>query len=260
MTDVLTTVLNDLTAEGDALDALVAELDETGWRTPTPAAGWDVATQVSHLAWTDEVAVKAATDKEAWDEVVLLAIADPTGFVDTEALAGAQVSHTELLARWRAAREGIRATLAAYGVGKMPWFGPPMSPTSMATARLMETWAHSLDVHAALGVTPEPTDRIRHIAHLAVRTRDFAFLTHDLTPPSGEFRIDLLAPYGDVWTFGPEDAEQTVTGPALDLCLLATQRVNRADTALVATGPDADRWLDIAQCFAGPPGEGRSKA
>ena len=59
-----------------------------------------------------------------------------------------------------------------------------------------------------------------------------------------------------MWAFGPEDAEQTVTGSALDLCLLATQRINRADTDLVATGPDADRWLDIAQCFAGPPGEG----
>ena len=77
------------------------------------------------------------------------------------------------------------------------------------------------------------------------------------TPPAGEFRIDLVAPDGDVWAFGPEDAGQTVTGSALDLCLLATQRINRADTDLVATGPDADKWLDIAQCFAGPPGEGR---
>ena len=77
MTDVLTTVLTDLAAEGDALEALVADLYEDGWRTPTPAAGWDVATQVSHLAWTDEVAVKAATDKEAWDAVVLLAMARP---------------------------------------------------------------------------------------------------------------------------------------------------------------------------------------
>ena len=140
----------------------------------------------------------------------------------------------------------------------MPWFGPPMSPTSMATARLMETWAHSLDVHAALGVTPEPSNRLRHIAHLAVRTRNFAFVTHSLTPPVSEFRIDLVAPDGDVWAFGPEDAEQTVTGSALDLCLLATQRSNRADTDLVASGPEANTWLDIAQCFAGAPGAGRS--
>jgi uncharacterized protein (TIGR03084 family) len=258
MTDVLTTVLKDLTAEGDALDVLVADLDETGWRRPTPAPGWDVATQISHLAWTDEVAVKAATDKEAWDAVVLLALADPGGFVDVEARAGATATPASLLARWRAGRVELRSALAAYDGGRMPWFGPPMSPTSMATARLMETWAHSLDVHEALGVTPEPTNRIRHIAHLAVRTRDFAFITNSSTPPAGEFRIDLVAPDGDVWAFGPEDAAQTVTGSALDLCLLATQRINRADTDLVATGPDADRWLDIAQCFAGPPGEGRS--
>ena len=61
-----------------------------------------------------------------------------------------------------------------------------------------------------------------------------------------------------MWTFGPEDTEQTVTGSALDLCLLATQRINRVNTDLVTTGGDADQWLDIAQCFAGPPGEGRS--
>ena len=71
MTDVLTQVLADLEAEGDRLEQLVAGLDEDGWRTPTPAPGWDVATQVAHLTWTDDVAVKAATDKEAWDEVVL---------------------------------------------------------------------------------------------------------------------------------------------------------------------------------------------
>ena len=55
-----------------------------------------------------------------------------------------------------------------------------------------------------------------------------------------------------------EDAPQRVTGPALDFCLLVTQRAHRADLALTAEGPDADRWLDIAQAFAGPPGDGRT--
>ena len=257
MTDVLTQVLADLAAEGDRLDALVGDLDDAGWRTPTPAPGWDVATQVAHLLWTDEVAVKAATDKQAWDEVVLGAIADPEGFVDQEAAAIAR--EDGLLERWRAARTRLHATLTAYPQGeKMPWFGPPMSAASMATARLMETWAHSLDVHEGLGAPVEDTDRIRHVAHLGVRTRNFAFAVHGLDAPTEEFRIDLVSPSDDVWSWGPEDAAQTLTGSAGDFCRLVTQRINRADTDLVATGSDVDRWLDIAQAFAGRPGEGRS--
>jgi uncharacterized protein (TIGR03084 family) len=257
MTDVLMQVLADLAAEGDRVEALVADLDEAGWRTPTPAAGWDVATQVAHLAWTDDVAVKAATDKAAWDEVVLGAIADPEGFVDSEAQALAK--EPDLLDRWRTGRARLREVLAAYPrAEKMPWFGPPMSATSMATARLMETWAHGLDVHEALGAPVEDTDRIRHVAHLGVRTRNFAFAVHGLDAPAEEFRIDLVSPSGDLWTWGPEDAAQTLTGSAGDFCRLVTQRIHRADTDLVATGPDVDRWLDIAQAFAGQPGSGRA--
>ncbi|MCF6378643.1 TIGR03084 family metal-binding protein [Nocardioides KLBMP 9356] len=257
MNDVLRQVLADLDAEGERLDALVRDLDDAGWRTPTPATGWDVATQVAHLAWTDEVALMAATDKEAWDAVVLGAIGDPEGFVDTEARRIAR--EDGLLDRWRTGREALRDALTSYPAGqKMPWFGPPMSATSMATARLMETWAHSLDVHEGLGVPVEDTDRIRHVAHLGVRTRNFAFAVHGLDVPAEEFRIDLVSPSEDVWSWGPEDAAQTLTGSAGDFCRLVTQRIHRADTDLVATGADVDRWLDIAQAFAGQPGEGRA--
>lgn len=257
MTDVLTQVLTDLAAEGQRLEDLVAGLDDDGWRAPTPAPGWDVATQVAHLAWTDGAALRAATDKDAWDALVLAAIADPDGFVDEQALALARVA--DLVDRWRDGRAALHAALTAYPHGqRMPWFGPPMSAASMATARLMETWAHSLDVHEGLGVEVVDTDRIRHVAHLGVRTRDFAFAVHGLDAPAEEFRIDLVAPSGEVWSWGPEDAAQTMTGSAGDFCRLVTQRVHRADTDLVAAGPDVDRWLGIAQAFAGQPGEGRA--
>lgn len=257
MTDVLAQVLADLAAEGDRLDVLVADLDAAGWRTPTPAAGWDVAAQVAHLAWTDGVALKAATDKDAWDAVVMDAIADPAGFVDAQALVLAAAP--DLLDRWRTAREDLQHALSVHPQGeKMPWFGPPMSATSMATARLMETWAHSLDVHEGLGAPVEDTDRIRHVAHLGVRTRNFAFGVHGLGAPAEEFRIDLVAPSEDIWSWGPEDAAQTLTGSAGDFCRLVTQRAHRTDTDLVASGADVDRWLDIAQAFAGQPGEGRT--
>jgi uncharacterized protein (TIGR03084 family) len=255
---VLEQVLTDLTAEGDALDAAVAPLDVAGWRTLTPAEGWDIATTIVHLAWTDECAIAAGTDKQAWDALVLRAIDNPNGFVDDQAFAGAKASAAEILARWQATRPALVAMLREYPEGeKLPWYGPPMSPTSMGTARFMETWAHALDVYDALGISREPTDRIRHIAHLGVRTRNFAFGVHELEPPSEEFRVVLTAPSGEVWAWGPDDAAQTVTGPAYDFCLLVTQRRHRDDLELVATGPDADRWLDIAQAFAGPSGSGR---
>ncbi|HET7431715.1 MAG TPA: TIGR03084 family metal-binding protein [Nocardioides sp.] len=258
MNDLLDGVLADLAAESERLDDLVSPLEEADWRRATPAAGWDVATQVAHLAWTDEAAVAAATDKERWDALVLEAISDPTGVVDAAALDGGKAEPADLLERWRTARAALADALRGVPTGeKLPWFGPPMSPTSMATARFMETWAHSLDVHEALGAEPEVTDRIRHVAHLGVRTRNFSFAAHDQEPPADEFRVELTAPSGDLWTWGPEEAAQSVRGSARDFCLLVTQRVHRNDTDLVAQGRDANAWLSVAQCFAGPPGEGR---
>jgi uncharacterized protein (TIGR03084 family) len=135
-----------------------------------------------------------------------------------------------------------------------------MSVPSMATARLMETWAHGLDVTDALRTPPSVSPRLRHVAHIGVRARDFAFRQHGLPPPAEEFRVELAAPDGGTWTWGPDDAAQRIAGPALDFCLRVTQRRHRDDLALTAEGPDADRWLDVAQAFAGPPGPGRPPA
>ncbi len=252
-------VLADLAAESAELDAAVAGLDARAWRTPTPAPGWSVADQIGHLAWTDEIANVAATDAEVFAARLRAALARFDGYVDRAAAEWGARSPADLLAAWRGGREALAAALRAVPDGhKVPWFGPPMSATSMATARLMETWAHGQDVVDALGATREPTDRLRHVAHIGVRTRDFAFLVRDLAPPPEPFRIELTGPHGDLWAWGPDDAAQRVTGPALDFCLLVTQRRHRADLDVAAEGDDAQRWLHIAQAFAGPPGEGRA--
>jgi uncharacterized protein (TIGR03084 family) len=254
----VTRVLADLAAEGDELDAHLVALPEAGWATPTPAAGWTIAHQIAHLNWTDRLALLAIDRPDRFAGAMREAIADPAGFVDDAAAAGAELSPGDLLAGWRADRAELADRLAAIEPGrKLDWFGPPMSPASMATARLMETWAHGLDVAEALGRQPRPTGRLQHVARLAVRTRDFAFRLHGLPVPTEEFRIELAAPDGDCWQYGPADAAQSVTGPAFDFCLLAVQRRNRRDLALVASGPQAEAWLDIMQAFAGPPGTGR---
>ncbi|TDB79466.1 TIGR03084 family protein [Actinomadura sp. KC216] len=254
-------LLADLAAEGDSLDALVAPLPAARWADATPAEGWTIAHQIAHLAWTDAQAIVAATDPAGFARLVEQALATPDDHVEAGAREGAGEDPARLLARWRDGRHRMADALATVPSGqRLPWFGPPMSVASMATARLMETWAHGEDIADALGVRRTPTRRLRHVAHIGVRARDFAFRNRGLEPPADAFHVVLEGPDGDEWTWGPADAAQSVTGPALDFCLLATQRRHRDDLALTAAGADADRWLDVAQAFAGPPGPGRAPA
>lgn len=248
----------DLRAESDELDALVADLAPERWATPTPAPGWSIAHQIAHLLWTDRVALTAVTDEHAFAAVLAEAGKDPSGFVDAGAEELAATPPQRLLADWRDTRNRLHDELLAVVDGrKLPWFGPPMSAASMATARLMETWAHGLDVADALGMRRPGTARLRSIAHIGVRTRDFAFTINGLAPPQDPFYVQLRAPDGSTWSWGPEDAAQRVTGAAEDFCLLVTQRRPRAELDVSATGADAETWLGIAQAFAGPPGPGR---
>lgn len=252
-------VFADLREEGGELDALVAELPAPAWARPTPAEGWSVAHQIAHLHWTDRAALLALTDADGFARQAEEALKAPDTFVDEGAEEGARLAPAELLAHWREGRRALDAALAAASPdARFPWYGPPMKAASMASARLMETWAHGQDVADALGARRTPTARLRHVARIGVRARDYAYAVRGLPAPEGEFRVELTAPDGvQRWEYGPPEAPQRVTGPALDFCLLVTQRAHRADLALTATGPDADRWLDIAQAFAGPAGPGR---
>jgi uncharacterized protein (TIGR03084 family) len=251
-------IVDDLRAESDELDALVANLPENHWQTPTPAPGWTIAHQIGHLLWTDRVALTSVTDESAFGGLLREAAADPAGFVDAAAEVEAQRPGGELVDDWRTTRRRLHDELLNVPSDrKLPWFGPPMSPASMATARLMETWAHGLDVADALGARRKASSRLQSIAHLGVRTRDFAFAVHGLPPPKEPFHVELSAPDGPPWRWGPEDAAQRVTGSALDFCYLVTQRRPLAELDIVAVGADAQRWLTIAQAFAGPPGPGR---
>jgi uncharacterized protein (TIGR03084 family) len=245
--------LDDLEAEGRELDALVAALPPGAWSAPTPAPGWTVAHQIAHLAWTDEVALLALTDAASFAAHEREALAGPGSFVDDAAALGARTDPPELLRRWRRGRDAVGEALRASPAGtRVPWYGPPMSVASMATARLMETWAHGQAIVDGLGLRRDPTPRLRQVARLGWRTRDYSYRVRGLTPPDEPFRVELQAPGGGRWAFGPDDAPQRVTGPALDFCLLVTRRRPRADLAVRAEGPDADRWLDIAQAFASP--------
>ena len=182
----------DLAAESAVTRALVAGLDEAGWRTPTPAAGWDIADQISHLAYFNEVTVRSAVDPEQFKAELAAAEADGGINPDTIAARFRDRTGAQLLAWFEVARADLIGTFAGLDPrARLPWFGPAMSAASSLTARIMETWAHTQDIADALGVTREPTPRLRHVAHIGVGARAFSYAVHGKTPPPDPVRVEL---------------------------------------------------------------------
>jgi uncharacterized protein (TIGR03084 family) len=251
----------DLRAEHDALDEIVAPLDEKSWNKPTPAEPWTVRDQISHLTFYDGVATGAVVDPDEfrrWLREEAVSQITPAQGDPADLVLGRSITGKELLDVWRTGRTELCKTFSELDPKtRIPWFGPDMSAVSFATARLMETWAHGQDVADALGVQREPSDRLKHICHIGVRALPFAYTINKREVPTEPIRVEVKAPSGEMWTWGPEEAENVVRGSALDFALVVTQRRHRDDTGLEAIGPVADEWLSIAQAFAGPPGPGR---
>lgn len=246
----------DLAAEHGALDALVANLDEPQWSTITPAVGWSVRDQISHLWFFDQRAVMAMVDPAAFADDIQWLLANGGTAASVEA--GRAMSGESLLAAWRADRERLLGVAGTIDPSvRVPWYGPAMAARSFITARLMETWAHGQDVADALGVQRTPTQRLRHVAHIGVRARPFSYLVNGKQMPDTPVYVELAAPDGSTWQWGDPGADR-VSGTALDFCLVVTQRRHVADTALSVEGEAAQEWIAIAQAFAGDAGGGRA--
>jgi len=243
-------ICQDLADEHAALDAIVADLTEAGWATPTPAAGWDVRDTIVHIVQADEAGYLAVADPDAFERAKAAVM---TGGLDAFG-SGRGRSGAETLAWWRDTRQRMLDAFAPLGAkARIPWFGPSMSALSFATARLMETWSHGQDIATALGTTIAPTDRLRHVAHIGITTRGWSYANRGRVAPETPVRVELVAPSGAVWTWGPDDATDRVEGTALDFCLVVTQRRPVGTTALRTTGAAATEWMELAQAFAGPP-------
>ncbi|MFB7454723.1 TIGR03084 family metal-binding protein [Streptomyces sp. NPDC056194] len=255
----LNDVLKDLATEIEETARLVEGLDEQAWHTATPAPGWTVADQIAHLTFIFHLAGTAASDAEGFAQLAAGAAGDFDGAVNAALKLFNPFPPAELLGRFRALGRKSVDALAAVPEGQVvPWLVNPLPPTVLASAGIMEIFGHGQDIADALGVRREPTERLRHLVFFTFLTRDFGYLSRDLTPPAEPFRFEVTAPNGEIWAYGPEDAANKITGPAEDLCLLVTRRRHRDDLAVVATGDEAERWLDIAQAYRGPAGEGRT--
>lgn len=249
----------DLRAEHDDLDAIVADLASDDWDRVTPAEGWSIRDTISHLAYFDGTATTAALEPDLFVQEVEAAQASGRDLIAEGTAMGRGLDAPDVLDWWRQRRTALLDALGPLAPSdRLPWYGPPMAARSFATARLMETWAHGQDVFDALGLDRAATDRLRHVAHIGVRARPFAYATNGRELPVGDVRIELTGPGGDRWAWGPEEATDRVIGLALDFSLVVTQRRHLDDVALHIEGAAATDWMEIAQAFAGPPGAGRA--
>ncbi len=248
-------VLDDLVAEQAALDDVVAPLDPEQWSLPTPSPRWSIADQVGHLTYFDTTAALAIRDTDAFtahrDELV-------ASMTDELAVDEATLGHFRSLspdaqlAEWRRRRAELEeAGRTLDDSTRVEWYGPSMGSKSFLTARLMEVWAHGQDICDTVGVQRPATDRIRHIAQLGVITRGWSYLVRGEQPPERPVDVTLTAPSGEIWHWNDADDADTITGPAIDFCLVVTQRRHPSDTDLAIAGEAAQDWMSKAQAFAG---------
>jgi uncharacterized protein (TIGR03084 family) len=243
---------------GQDVVKLVSGLDDAGWERPTPAPGWTVAHQIAHLAATFRMAGLAMSDPERFQKFAANLGPDFDANVDLAMSPYLKEPHPVLLDRWREELVALDAAMAGTPpMQVVPWLVRPLPAAVLAAAGMMELVGHGQDIADALGVHREPPPGLTHLVDFISRTWDFGYQVRGLPTPDVELRFEVTTPSGALLTAGPEDSPERVTGPAVDLCLLATRRRHRDDLSLTATGAEADRWLDLAQAYRGPSGPGR---
>jgi uncharacterized protein (TIGR03084 family) len=254
------TVVDDYVAEAMRLEGILALLTEAQWLTQSSADGWSIADVVLHLALSDEGVVVSAGGASPREGSPLRegagSLGEGAGTVDEWAARMVDAERTtpaQAFTRLRRARDAaVEALRAADPQVPLQWVSGPAKPATLATTRLAEYWAHGLDITGPFGIDFPDTSRLRHIAWLAHRTLPYAFSLAGEEPVA--VRCSLTAPDGvTTWTFGPDDAESGISGPAGAFCRVAAQRLDPgapAASGLRATGPHGATALRVVRTYA----------
>lgn len=252
-------ILADLLAEQAALDPIVRALSDADWATPTASPRWTVTDQIAHLTFFDERAALAIESPDRFDEERsrLFGAGGDLGVDELTLTAVRSLPAGDRHAAWLRGRDALeRAAVGLADDTRVPWYGPSMGAKSFLTARLMECWAHGQDVVDAVHAHRPASDRLRHVVQMGYATRGWTYANRGEVAPEGDVHLRLTAPSGDEWTWGPDNADARVHGPAEDFCLVVTQRRHLDDVSLAVEGAVAVDWLSKAQAFAGPPTSG----
>lgn len=255
--DLMPRQAEDFRAESDALAAILDPLTDAEFATPTLFKRWTIDDVIGHLHMFNVAADLTLESADGFAQFYA-EIAEGRGTgrsmldVQSDWLKGAR--GRKLFDLWRAQYERTAQNYASADPRtRLKWAGPDMSARSCITARQMETWAHGQEVFDVLGIDRIDTDRIRNIAHLGVSTFGWTFANRREPVPTPVPYVHLHAPSGAVWEWNEIQRDNRVEGTATEFCQVVTQVRNVGDTQLRSAGAIAQRWMAVAQCFAGPP-------
>ncbi|MGR3761774.1 TIGR03084 family metal-binding protein [Roseobacteraceae bacterium NS-SX3] len=247
----------DFRAESRALAAVLVDLPEAAFHQRTLFKDWTIDHVIGHLHLFNaaaEASLQGDAAFAAFIGPILKDMQSGKSILECQFPWLGGLSGRALFEAWRA---GAASCADAYAradpKARVKWVGPDMSALSSITARQMETWAHGQEVFDVLGLEREEHDRIRNIAHLGVVTYGWTFRNRGLEPPEPAPYVRLTAPSGAVWEWNTPQEGNAVHGSAVEFARVVTQVRNVADTALEIAGENATRWMEAAQCFAGPP-------
>jgi uncharacterized protein (TIGR03084 family) len=227
-------VFDDLEAEQEQLEGVLAALPAADWHRPSAADGWTVADVVLHLAQTEEMVPVSVRGERAADDWRRYG-----GDMDQAMEARLRTESAEpadVFQRWRLAHRASVAALRAADPGqRYPWVTNTLKPRTLATTRLAEHWAHALDITDPLGIAWPDTGRLRHIAWLGHGTLGYAFGLAGRPVP--RVYAELTAPDGSLWRLGDPAAESSIVGDAGAFCRVGAQRLTPAESGLRTEGP-----------------------
>ena len=247
--------LGDLIAEQATVDALVQDFTDEQWNlTAAYCSHWKLRDTIGHIAFFDYCAAEllngrgesvnqVADDFSAQDEHFRIAKVQ-------------EMSGPEVLAWWREQRTIMNNAFMEGGPkGRVPWAAgiPPMGNRSLASARLMELWAHSVDIYDALGLDPVVKDRITSTLFLSWQGRPNMYNVNGLEfDPEKPMYLELVLPSGEIWAKGDPESPDYIKGTAKDWALVSIRRRNWMDTGLEVVGDEARTYAGIVQTYAGP--------
>ena len=251
-------ILSDLVAEQQALDQFLQRINERQWNLPTSAPGWSIKDTVSHLAHAEQFAAQVLAEGES--VVADLGMDNIDKWTEVGVKEGREKRYQQVIEWWRNSRADVVDALSRIeGNVRVPWISGDMSARAFATLRLMETWAHGLDIKDAMDglltfdeEEEDPTadtPRIRHVAWLAHRMLPYAFAEAGEEFPETGIRLELMGPSYSRWVYGPEDAADVIKGLAGEWCRIAVHRLDSTATSLKTEGDKAETAIKVVRAY-----------